>query len=64
MAVRFVFAGSQNTQALVEPYPPEYPAHQVLHHAADALEMLEQTDAPGSEWERQTTGNQVEMAVR
>ena len=64
VAVSFVFAGSQNTQALVEPYPPEYPAHRVLRHAADALEMLEQTDASGNEWERQTMGNQVEIAVR
>ena len=64
VAVSFVFAGSQNTQALVEPYLPEYPAHQVPRHAADALEMLEETDAPGNEWERQTMRNQVEIAVR
>ena len=64
VAVSFVFAGSQNTQALVEPFPPEYPAHQVLRHAADALEMLQQADAPGNEWERQTMRNQVEIAAR
>lgn len=64
MAVSFVFAGSQNTQALVEPFPPEYPAHQVLRHTADALEMLEQTDVPGNEWEQQTMRNQVEIAAR
>ncbi len=64
VAVSFVFAGSQNTQALVEPYPPGYPAHQALRHAADALEMLGQTDVPGNEWERQTMRNQVEIAAR
>ena len=64
VAVSFVFAGSQNTQALVEPFPPEYPAHQVLRHAADALEMLEQVDVPGNEWEQQTMRNQVEIAAR
>ena len=64
VAVSFVFAGSQNTQALVEPYPPEYPAHQALRHAADALEILEEFDVPGNEWERQTMRNQVEIAAR
>ena len=64
VAVSFVFAGSQNTQALVEAFPPEYPAHQVLRHAADALEMLGQTDVPGNEWEQQTMRNQVEIAAR
>lgn len=64
VAVSFVFAGSQHTQALVEPFPPEYPVHQVLRHAADALEMLEQTDVPGNEWEQQTMWNQVEVAAR
>ncbi len=64
VAVSFAFAGSQNTQAVVEPYPPEYPAHQALRHAADALNMLEHIDAPGNEWERQTMRNQVDIAVR
>ena len=64
VAVSFVFAGSQYTQALVEPFPPEYPAHQVLRHAGDALEMLDQTDVLGNEWERQTMRNQVEIAAR
>lgn len=64
VAVSFVFANAQNTQALVEPFPPEYPAHQVLRHTADALEMLEQTDVPGNEWEQQTMRNQVEIAAR
>ena len=64
VAVSFVFAGSQNTQALVEPFPSEYPAHQVLRHAADALEMLDHTDVPGNEWEQQTMRNQVEIAAR
>ena len=64
VAVSFAFAGSQSTQALVEAFPPEYPAHQVLRHAADAPEMLEQTDVPGNEWEQQTMRNQVEIAAR
>ena len=60
VAVSFVFAGLQNTQALVEPYP----AHQALRHAADALEMLEQTDVPGNKWELQIMRSQVEIAVQ
>ena len=27
------------------------PAHQVLRHVADALEMLEQGDMPANDWE-------------
>ena len=64
VAISFVLNGTQHTRALVEPFPPEYPAHQVLRHAADALEMLEQSNTPGNDWEKATMRNQVALTTR
>ena len=64
VAISFVHNGTQHTKALVEPFPPEYPAHQVLRHAADALEMLEQGDIPVNDWETATMRNQVALTAR
>ena len=64
VAISFVLNGTQYTMALVEPFPPEYPAHQVLRHAADALEMLEHGDTPGNDWEKATMRNQVALTAR
>ena len=64
VAISFALDGTQYTKALVEPFPPEYPAHQVLRHAADALEMLEQGDTPGNDWEKATMRNQVAVTAR
>ena len=64
VAISFVHNGTQHTKALVEPFPPEYPAHQVLRHAADALEMLEQGDMPTNDWETATMRNQVALTAR
>ena len=64
VAISLVLNGTQHTRALVEPFPPDYPAHQVLRHAADALEMLEQGDTPGNDWEKATMRNQVALTAR
>ena len=64
VAISFVLNGTQHTRALVEPFPPEYPAHQVLRHAADALEMLEQSNTPGNGWEKAPMRNQVGLTTR
>ena len=64
VAISFVHNGTQHTKALVEPFPPEYPAHQVLRHTADALEMLEQGDMPANDWETATMRNQVALTAR
>ena len=64
VAINFILNGTQHTRALVEPFPPEYPAHQVLRHAADALEMLEQGNTPGNDWEKATMRNQVALTAR
>ena len=64
VAISFVHNGTQHTKALVEPFPPEYPAHQVLRHVADALEMLEQGDMPANDWEMATMRNQVTLTAR
>ena len=41
VAISFFHNENQYTKALIEPFPPEYPAHQVFRHVADALEMLD-----------------------
>ena len=41
VAISFFHNENQHTKALIEPFPPEYPAHQVFRHVADALEMLD-----------------------
>ena len=64
VAISFVLNGTQHTKALVEPFPLEYPAHQVLRHVADAFEMLEQGDMPGNDWEIATMRNQVTLTAR
>ena len=64
VAISLVLDGAQYTKALVEPFPPEYPAHQVLRHTADALEMLDQGDIPANDWEKATMRNQVALTAR
>ena len=64
LAISFVLDGTQYTKALVEPFPPEYPAHRVLHHAADALEIIDCDRTPGNDWEKDTMRNQVELSTR
>ena len=47
VAISFALDGTQYAKALVEPFPPEYPVSRILHHAADALEIIDFDGAPG-----------------
>ena len=57
------FARNAYTKALTEPFPPAYPAHEVLRHTADAIELLQRDGTPGNSWEKATMRHQVELTV-
>jgi hypothetical protein len=68
VAISFFYNENQYTKALIEPFPPEYPAHQVFRHVADALEMLDPNGDlyihMGNDWEKSTMRNQVQLTAR
>ena len=68
VAISFFHNENQHTKALIEPFPPEYPAHQVFRHVADALEMLDPNSDSyihlGNDWEKSTMQNQVQLTAR
>ena len=68
VAISFCHNGNQHTKALIEPFPPEYPAHEVFRHVADALEMLDPNGDSyihlGNDWEQSTMQNQVHLTAR
>ena len=68
IAISFCHNENQHTKALIEPFPPEYPAHEVFRHVADALEMLDPNSDSyihlGNDWEKSTMQNQVQLTAR
>ena len=68
VAISFFHNENQHTKALIEPFPPEYPAHQVFRHVADALEMLDPNGDSyihlGNDWEKSTMRNQIQLTAR
>ena len=64
IAISLVVGDTQYTKALVDPFPLAYPAHQVIHHVADAIEMLEQYDGPANDWEIATMRDQANITLR
>ena len=68
VAISFFQQENQHTKALIEPFPPGYPAHEVLRHVADALEFLDPNSDSyphlGNEWEKSTMRNQVQLTAR
>ena len=68
VAISFIHNENQYTKALIEPFPPEYPAHEVFRHVADALEMLDPNSDShihlGNDWEKSTMQNQVQLTAR
>ena len=68
VAISFFHNESQHTKALIEPFPSEYPAHEVFRHVADALEMLDENSDShvqlGNDWEQSTMRNQVHLTAR
>ena len=68
VAISFFHNENQHTKALIEPFPPEYPAHEVFRHVADDLETLDPNSAShihlGNDWEKSTMQNQVQLTAR
>ena len=68
VAISFFHNENQHTKALIEPFPPEYPAHEVFRHVADALVMLDPNGDSymhlGNDWEKSTMRNQVQLTAR
>ena len=68
VAISFFQQENQHTKALIEPFPPGYPAHEVLRHVADALEFLDPNSDSyphlGNDWEKSTMRNQVQLTAR